>query len=102
VRKKAPYKLRRKADRYEDFRMLPPDMAGPIVLFASKEYAPLFAALTANIRAPKTVFYRSKDRPELPGCRAVEYRTSTRTNWLYECASAFLDGRLDAQIARSG
>lgn len=101
MRKKAPYKLRRKADRYDDFRMLPADTTGPVVLFGSKEYAPLFAALTADISAPKTVFYRSKDRPDLPGCRAVEYQTSRSRNWQYECASAFLDGKLDRQIARS-
>ena len=72
---------------------LPADTTGPVVLFGSKEYAPLFAALTADISAPKTVFYRSKDRPDLPGCRAVEYQTSRSRNWQYECASAFRDGK---------
>ncbi|MBC7078115.1 MAG: hypothetical protein H5T92_07415, partial [Synergistales bacterium] len=85
------YKRRKASQRYADFCMLPAKTAEPIVMFGSKEYAPFFAALTKDINAPKTVFYRSATTPQLPGCRAVRIETSRRTNWQYECAEAFLD-----------
>lgn len=88
------YKRRRKSHIYDDFCMLPMETAAPIVFFGSTEYAPLFASLTASIKVPKIVFYRSDHTPDLPGCTALKFSTRRRTNWQYECAEAFIDGRL--------
>jgi len=40
------YKRRRKADRYEDFRMLPEEMEDEIVFFGGKDYIALFCEST--------------------------------------------------------
>jgi hypothetical protein len=86
------YKRRRKPDRYDDFRMLPNDVAEEIVFFGGKDYLPLFCSLTSAIRSKKTVFYNSARRPEVTGCALKRFETTTQTNWHYECANAFLDG----------
>jgi hypothetical protein len=88
------YKRRVKGDRYEDFRM-PPDQADEIVFFGGKDYLPLFCTLTGAVRAKRTVFYNSQRIPQAPGCKLERFETTTRTNWHYECANAFLDGRLN-------
>ena len=88
------YKRRRKSDRYRDFRMMPEETREPIVFFGGKDYLPLFAALTSCISARKTVFYNSAQVPSMPGCVLKRFETRTRTNWHYECATAFLDGAI--------
>ena|SRR5271157_4726087 len=88
------YKRRRKADRYQDFRMLPDDIREEIVFFGGKDYLPLFCSLTDSIRIRKTVFYNSTRAPQLTGCALKRFETATRTNWHYECANAFLDGKI--------
>jgi hypothetical protein len=90
----SPEKLvrRRNGDCYHDFCMLPDDAEEPVVFFGSKEYVPLFAALTRSVKGQKTVFYNSKQAPSAPRCVVKRYRTRTRTNWQYECALAFLRG----------
>lgn len=90
------YKRRRKSDRYRDFQMIPEDTRKPIAFFGGKDYLPLFAALTLSISARKTVFYNSALVPPMPGCVLKRFETRTRTNWHYECASAFLDGAITA------
>jgi hypothetical protein len=90
------YKRRRKSDRYRDFRMIADDRRGPIVFFGGKDYLPLFAALTSRIGVRKVVFYNSARVPPMPGCILKLFETRTRTNWHYECANAFLDGRVTA------
>ena len=65
-----------------------------IVFFGGKDYLPLFSALTTGIYAPKTVFYNSASMPSGRGCKLRRFETSTRTNWHYECANAFIDGRI--------
>lgn len=102
VKKKAPYKLRRKKDRYADLCMLPPETDQPIVFFGSKDYAPLFASLTANMRVPKTVFYNSAQTPRLPGCVSVRFPATSNRNWQYECANAFLEGQLTVPFETPG
>jgi len=87
-----PYKRRRKADRYDDFRMLPAETKDNVVFLGGKDYLPLFCALTAEISAPKTVFYNSANAPSVNGCNLRRLETSTRTNWHYECANALVDG----------
>lgn len=101
AKKGEEYRCRKKSDAYRDFEMLPLDTVEPIVFFGGQEYASLFASLTADITAPKTVFYNSAHRPELPGCLSVRFPTTTKTNWQYECAKAFLDGKLDVPFERS-
>lgn len=89
-----PYKRRRKTDRYDDFRLLSDDTEDQIAFFGGKDYLPLFCDLTRNVRGPRTVFYNSAAPPEAAGCSLVRYETNTRTNWHYECANAFLDGKI--------
>lgn len=92
VRKKAPYKIRRKEDSYRDFVMLPEVTRDQIVFFGGKDYLALFCTLTATIAAKKTVFYNSRTRPDIPGYSLRRFETPTLTNWHYECVKAFLDG----------
>lgn len=84
------YKRRRKSDCYQDFCMLPVDLAEEIVFFGGKDYLPLFCSLTGRVRGKKRVFYNSARAPQAPGCALERFETKTRTNWHYECATAFL------------
>ncbi|MEO8100239.1 MAG: hypothetical protein ABI811_21235, partial [Acidobacteriota bacterium] len=95
------YKRRRKADRYDDFRMLPNETNDEIVFFGGKDYLPLFCSLTNGIRGKRTVFYNSGHTPEASGCSLERFETTTRTNWHYECANAFLDGTLNVRGPQS-
>jgi hypothetical protein len=93
------WKRRRKGDRYQDFRMLPDD-DDPIVFVGGKDYLPLFGKLTSALRARKVVFFNSRTEPDLPpGFESVRYRTSTRTNWHYECALDLAAGTLGDSVA---
>jgi hypothetical protein len=85
------YKRRRKADRYEDFRMLPEETGDEIVFFGGKDYIALFCKLTCGHRSERTVFYNSALPPAAPGCMLAKFDTTTRTNWQYEAAKAFLE-----------
>ena len=86
------YKRRRRTDRYHDFRMLPGDTVEDIVFFGGKDYLPLFGALTDGVRGRRIVFYSSVTAPQIGSCTLRRFETTTRTNWHYECAAAFLDG----------
>jgi len=88
------YKRRRQTDRYLDFQMLPCQTHEPVVFFGGKDYLPLFCALTASIRTTRTAFYNSAKIPQADGCVLQRFDTTTRTNWHYECANAFLDGEI--------
>jgi hypothetical protein len=83
---------RRRGDSYRDLAMVPAGTVEPVVCFGSKEYAPLFAALTRSMRGKRVVFYNSGAPPSAPGCTLVRFETKRRTNWQYECAARFLDG----------
>lgn len=87
--RKQPYKLRHPKDRYDDYRRLK-DADEPIVFFGGRDYVPLFTKLTDDARVERTVFFNSQTRPDAPGCTSKRYETTTRTNWHYECANAFL------------
>ncbi len=89
------YKRRRKTHRYYDFRMLSDHADEEILFFGGKDYLPLFCSLTAAIKTGRTVFYNSVRAPQATGCVLKRFETSTRTNWHYECANAFLDGTID-------
>ena len=89
------WKRRRRRDLFVGFQMMPDD-GEPIVFLGGKDYLPLFCSLTAGLRARKTVFFSQAQEPRLPaGFQAVRYRTTTRTNWHYECARALISGRLE-------
>jgi hypothetical protein len=87
------YKRRRSGDIYGDFAMLPRAYDEPIFFFGGKYYVPLFCKLTDGAVGKRTVFFNSQDAPEAQGCAIERFVTTTRTNWHYECASAFLTSR---------
>jgi hypothetical protein len=87
------YKRRRKTDRYEDFRMAE-DTTNEIVFLGGKDYLPLFCSLTETISSEKIVFFNSALMPRYSGCTFRRFETTTRTNWHYECANAFVDGTI--------
>jgi hypothetical protein len=86
------YKRRKKADHCDDFHMVPDDTEEEILFFGGKDYLTLFCSLTRSVRAAKTAFYNSAQRPQVTGCALVRFDTTTRTNWHYECAKAFVNG----------
>ena len=88
------YKRRRKKDRYDDLRMLPTATAEPVVFFGGKDYVNLFCALTGSVKAQRYLFYNSANAPDAPGCVLRRFHTTTRTNWHYECAKAFIEGAI--------
>jgi hypothetical protein len=84
------YIRRRKSDLYNDFCMLPDDTEEPIMFFGSKEYVTLFARITYRARSQKTIFYNSTIPPNVSECLLIKFETKRKTNWQYECVSAFL------------
>lgn len=90
-----PYVRRRKNQTYDDFSMVPAGETGPIVFFGGRDYVPLFVKLTASVER-RIVFYNSAVPPAAPGCSLQRFPTSTRTNWHYECAQAFIAGAIEA------
>ena len=88
------YKRRRRSDRYSDFNFLPAESTEPLIFLGGNDYLPMFCALTRTYAGPKTVYYRSATRPELPGYELKPYSTARRTNWHYECAEALIRGGL--------
>lgn len=74
--------------------MLAADTEEPIVFFVSKDYVSLACKLTEGIKGPKYLLYNSKTAPDAPGCNLKKYVTRTRTNWQYECAKAFMEGKV--------
>ena len=87
------YKRRRNKDCYDDSNMLPKSQEA-IVFFGGKDYVSLFCTLSSDARGRRTVWYNSKDAPRAPGCLVRRFHTTTRTNWHYECAKAFISGKL--------
>ena len=91
------YKRRSKRHRYDDICMLPDGTADPVVFFGGKDYLPLFCSLTESYCGHRTIFYNSSRVPDSPGCTLRRFDTTTRTNWHYECANAFVQGQLRVQ-----
>ena len=87
-----PFKLRDRRDAFEDFS-LAPDFEEDIVFFGGRDYVPLFCRLTADVRVHRTVFYAGS-AIEVPGCTLRSFGNPF-TNWHYQCARAFVEGRLD-------
>jgi hypothetical protein len=89
-----PYKIRRKADRYDDFRMLPNETGGKIVFLGGKDYLPLFCKLTESAKGERIALFNSVNAPRFDNCQFKRFETTTRTNWHYECAKALIDGQI--------
>ncbi len=87
------FKRRRQTDQWHDFCHLE-DLGEPIVFFGGMDYLPLFCRLTSGFSSPRTVYYRARAPPDAPGCVLVRYETPTRTNWHYECAASYLEGKV--------
>jgi hypothetical protein len=85
------YKRRGKTDRYRDICMLPDGIDDEIIFFGGRDYLPLFCMLTEKAQGKRKIFYNSALPPHVPGCTLERFETSTKTNWHYECANAFLD-----------
>ncbi|WP_353428857.1 hypothetical protein [Paracoccus denitrificans] len=92
------YKRRRKADRYRDSSMLPPNSVEPLLFFGSKDYLPLFRELSADHRGQRIVLFRSAEPPDCPDCVAVRFETSRRTNWHYEAVESYIAGNLQLPV----
>ena len=88
------YKRRRKSDRYDDLRMIPEGTEEPVFFFGGSGYLRLFVELTESVKGPRTVFFNSANPPDVTPCRLERFHTNTRTNWHYECAQAFVAGRI--------
>ncbi|RDH91041.1 MAG: hypothetical protein DIZ77_10170 [endosymbiont of Seepiophila jonesi] len=90
------YKRRKKRDQYNDYCMLPKDCDEELVFFGGKGYLPLFCELSKDYRGKRIVFYNSNTEPKAEGCNLIRFETTTRTNWHYGCAKAFLKGDIKA------
>ena len=88
------FKRRQKKDCYNDLRMLSADNEVPVVFFVSQAYVSLACKLTESINSPKYLFYNSKKALVAPGCHLIKYDTRTRTNWHYQCAKDFIEGKI--------
>jgi hypothetical protein len=53
---------------FADLSLLPTMTTEQVVCFASKEYMPLFAALTGKVRGERIIFYNSATPPSAPTC----------------------------------
>jgi hypothetical protein len=84
------YKRRMKVDKYCDLCMLSDDTDEELIFFGGKDYVPLFCTLTSRVKGKRTIFHSAAQAPQAPGCVTVKFETTTRTNWHYECARAFL------------
>lgn len=80
--------------RYDDFRMLPEDTAESVVFFGSRNYVPFFCSLTDGVKGTRYAFYTSKVEPYAPGLVLRRFETTSRTNWHYRCADAFIKGEI--------
>ena len=86
-----PFKRRGHRERYEDFS-LPSGSAESIVFFGGRDYIPLFCRLTANAKGERTVFFAGS-KANAPACTLRRFGDPF-TNWHYQCAKDFLDGKL--------
>lgn len=87
------YKHRCRDAPWNDLCQLP-DSDEPLLFFGGRDYLALFGDLTERYRGHRVVFYSSNVAPVVAGCATQRFVTSTRTNWHYGCANAFLDGEI--------
>jgi hypothetical protein len=72
---------------------LPQGSDEDLYFFGGEEYVPLFCRLTAAHPGRRIVYHHSANPPEAPGCELRKFETGSETNWLNECATAFLAAR---------
>lgn len=87
----ARFKRRGHQEPYEDFT-LPSGVTDSVVFFGSRGYVSLFCKLTASTIGRRIVFHAGS-RPEAPGCTLRRFGNPF-TNWHYQCAKAFVTGKL--------
>ena len=90
----ARHTRRRLTDRYLDFRQMSAATPGPVMFLGGQSYVATFAALTADLTVERIILHAGEWMAPPPGCRAVKYKTTARTNWHYLCARDILAGRL--------
>ena len=86
-----PFKRRGHHETYEDFK-LPTGATESIVFFGGRDYISLFCKLTAKAKGHRTVFYAGSGT-DAPGCTLRRFGDPF-TNWHYQCARAFVEGKL--------
>jgi hypothetical protein len=93
------YKRRRKADRHEDFRMLPDETADEVLFFGGKDYIPLFCKLSAGVKSKRTVFYSSARCARL---RAGEVRDNDKDELALRVCELVHNTELGISLRKSG
>lgn len=93
-----PFKRRDRREPFDDFG-LESGVEEDIVYFGGRDYVPLFCRLTAGTRGRRTVFHAGR-ATEAPGCTLRSFGKPF-TNWHYQCARAFVEGRLEG-VQESG
>ena len=83
-------KRRHQRDCYQDFRMLPSNVDGPVVFLGGKNYHRLFLDLTADFQGERIIFYAG-NKPTGSGYTLCRYGKAF-TNWHYPCAKALMEG----------
>ncbi len=94
-----PFRLRRPADSYTDFCMLPADSDEELHFFGSAAWVPLFCQLTAAHAGPRIVHHHSTQPLEALGCELRSFESDDPVHWWQQCAADFLTARA---AARSG
>ena len=89
------YKRRRKSAHHDDLQQLPLSSCENLIFFGGKDYIPLFCKLTQDYAGARFLPFNSISEPNAPDCKLVRFNTTTRTNWHYECARAYLEGKFD-------
>ena len=92
VKKEETFKRRKHRAKYNDFCMLPSDTTESIVFFGGRDYIALFCELTAEITSHRHILYAGS-KLDVTGCRLQRFG-DTYTNWHYECAKAYAEGRI--------
>jgi len=90
----AAYKRRGKRDDYGDLCLLRLEDDDKLIFFGGIKYQPLFCKLTENYRGKRFAFCNSIDKPNMPGCQLIKYKTRTKTNWHYPCSKDFASGKV--------
>jgi len=86
------FKRRRKADRYNDFSMLPDNTSQPVVFLGGKDYVQLFCTLTSHVKARRVIVHKTEKPPDAPGCTLKQYHTNKNITWYYSYARALIEG----------
>ena len=87
------YKRRYKHDDYGDLCMLRLEDNDALVFFGSKNYQSLFCKLTENYQGKRFAFYKSKYKPNMPGCELIKCENPARY-WYYPCDRDFANGKI--------